>query len=144
MSARSTRTKNILRVLLLLLVASGISFVVERARIHNGAETIGRIVAKRRVPHPVGPTGDPYEIVIEYEANGRATRFSTRRSVWDALGPLDRMGQTVPVWYLPDGRAYIKGFVYLYPVTATLLAMMGIGLVSLAFVRYRWRAGPEN
>ena len=121
---------------MLLLVASAISFAVEWSRIHDGAEATGRIVAKRRIPHPVGPTGDPYEIVIEYQANGHKRRFATTRAVWDSLGKLNTVGESVPVWYLSEGRAYIDRFVYLYPITSILLVIAGIGLVSLGIILF--------
>lgn len=126
---------NLLRILVLLLVAAAISFAVEWSRIHDGAEATGRIVAKRRIPHPVGPTGDPYEIIIEYQANGHKRRFATTRAVWDSLGKLNTEGESVSVWYLPDGRACLHSFVYLYPVTTSFLLLFGVGLVSLRAIK---------
>ena len=144
MNARRSQIRNLLRVLLLLLVASAISFAVEWSRVHDGAEATGRIVAKRRVPHLVAPTGDSYEIIIEYQVNGHTRRFATPRAVWGSLGKLNTVGESVPVWYLPDGRAYLKGFVYLYPVTASLLALFGIGLISLGMVIFRQHVRSEG
>lgn len=134
MSARARHVKNILRVVLLLLVATGIAFTIEYSRIRDGTETTGRIVAKHRKPHGGGPFGDPYEIVIEYRAPGQHKRFATSRAIWDMSGKLNSIGATVPVWYLDDGRASINRFSYLYPITLTLLGLTTIGAISALFV----------
>ena len=133
MSARAKHVKNILRVVLLLLVAAGIAFTIEHSRIQDGAETTGRIVAKHRKPHGGGPFGDPYEIVIAYQAHGQRKRLTTSRAVWDMSGTLNTIGATVPVWYLDDGKASINRFNYLYPITTTLLGLTIIGAISALF-----------
>ena len=120
----------------LLLVAAGIAFSIEYSRIQVGAEATGHIVAKLREPGQVGPTSDPFKIVIEYQTRGQRKRLVTSRAVWDMWGELNTIGATVPVWYLDDGRAYINRFNYLYPFTATLLSIAGIGLVTVFFLSF--------
>jgi len=123
-------------VVLLLLVAAGVAFMIEKPLVQNDVEAIGHIIAKHRRPHMVGPTCDPYEIVIEYQVNGQRKRLVTSRAVWDGWWNvhLNTIGAAVPMWYLQDGQAFINRFNYLYPVTTILLTIVGIGLVSTLFV----------
>jgi len=136
LGARAKHTRNILVVVFLVLLAAGVAFVIEKSFVQNGVEAIGHIIAKRRIPHAVGSTSDPYEIIIEYQVNDQRKRLVTSRAVWDSWGKvtLNTIGATVPVWHLDNGQAFIDRFNYLYPITATLLGLTGIGLVGTLFV----------
>jgi len=121
--------------MLMLLVGSGIALAIEYSHVLGATEAMGRIVAKHRKPHGGGPTGDPYEIVIEYQAHGQRIRFVTSRAVWDRWsGALNTIGATVPMLYLNNGKAFINRFSYLYPITTALLALAGIGGISALLV----------
>lgn len=141
MSARTKHLKNILRLVVLLLVVSGIAFAVEYSQALDGAEVSGRIVEKHRKSRGGGPTGDGYDIVIEYPAHEQIRRFTTSRAVWDMWGALNTVGASVPVLYLEDGRAFVNRFSYLYPFTTILLCLTAIGaatfLVLLVIPRSR-------
>lgn len=130
MTARARFTRNTIRVVFLLLIAAAVAFVVEKHRLQNSVQATGHIIAKRRVPY-AGPTGDRYEIVIEYEAEGQRRSFATQRAVWDIWGTLDTIGAAVPVRHLNDEEAEIDRFNYLYPVTTTILGIAGIGLFCI-------------
>ncbi len=131
-------------VVFLFLVAAGVAFMIEKQQVQNGAEAIGHIIAKRRIPHMVGPTSDPYEIIIEYQVNGQRKRIVTPRAVWDSWGTLNNIGATVPVWYLPDGRAFIDHFNYLYPFTTTLLVFAAMGLMASLYLFFIARSRLEK
>ncbi|MFV2068974.1 MAG: hypothetical protein ACC645_18565 [Pirellulales bacterium] len=134
MSARTKQVENILKLLFLLLIVSGIAFSIEYVETKDGIRTEGRIVEKKRKPDGGGPLGDPYEIIIEYEAHDQTSRFSTSRAIWDNLGTLNTIGSTVPVVYLEDGKGHIDRFYYLYPVTATILVVTVIGIAAMIAV----------
>lgn len=141
MSTRTKHFKNILRLVLLLLIVSGIAFAIEYSQTLNGTEAMGRIVEKNRKPQGGGPYGDAYEIVIEYQAYGQLKRFSTSRAVWDTWGVLNTIGATIPVLYLKEGKVFINRFVYLYPFSAILLSLttIGIGVLIVLLVIPRSR-----
>ncbi|SFM86008.1 hypothetical protein [Thermodesulforhabdus norvegica] len=131
---------------LLLLAAAGIAFTIEKSKVRNGVEVTGHVIAKRRIPHPVGPYGDAYEVIIEYRVKGQPKRLITTRAVWDTIGkrPLNTIGAAVQVLHLPDGRAVINRFYYLYPFTTTLLTIAGIGLISAFYTFFIRKKGLEK
>jgi len=132
--ARSKHAKNILKVLLLFLIASGIAFSIEYPDTKDGIRTEGRIVEKKMKPEGGGPLGDPYEIIIEYKIHDQLYRFSTSRAVWDTFGTLNTIGATVPVVHTQDGKGRIDGFNYLYPFTAMLLVIDVIAVIAMIAV----------
>ena len=122
--------RNVIRAVFVLLFAAVIVFFIERPLVENGTETSGYIVSKHRIPHIVAPTSDSYEIVIEYQVNGKVKRLVSSRAVWDTWGAFNTIGATVPVLYLNDGKAYINRFNYLYPITTSLLIISVLALLS--------------
>jgi len=117
---------------LVLLVSAGISFTIEHLQIQHGTETAGHIIAKHGRPYG-GGLGDLYEIEIEYQAHGQRKHFRSVRALGDTR-KFNVIGTAVPVLHLDNGKAFINGFIYLYPITATLLVLTAIAGVSTLFV----------
>ncbi len=133
-SARSRHFKNILMLIVLLIIAAGITFSVERSQLRDGIRVDGRIVDIHRKASGGGPTRDAYEIVIEYPVDGQPRRFTTSRVVWDSWGTFNTVGATVPVLYLKNGEAFINRFAYLYPFSTMLLGVLAAATGALVWL----------
>lgn len=97
MTARTPPVTNMLRMVLLLRVVSGIAFAVAHARIQDLTGTPGRIVARSRRRYGRGLLGRRYKVVIECQVHGQTKRFTTSPVIWDiSLAPRYPCGTCMP------------------------------------------------
>lgn len=122
-----------LRAGAILLGALTIAFLWEGRRAADDLSTEGQVVRVDRVAG--GSTGDSREFTVRFRHRDRTHQFTTGRGITEQFGRFSDLGvgDTVPVAFDPDdpAEAALDTFFHTRPITATLLAMAGIYVVTI-------------